>query len=434
MNNSIQLKKACNYSSNRISIEKVSCENFVSTDNLLQNKGGITTALSLPPQGNFLAKYNKEDILVSNIRPYLKKIWFSDKTGGCSADVLVFEVKKGYHPNFIYYAMFRDDFFKHAMKGSKGTKMPRGDKNQLMEFEIPDFNFTTQQTIASVLSSLDSKVNLNNRINTELEAMAKTLYDYWFVQFDFPDENGKPYKSSGGKMVWSGELKREIPEGWETKELSPITPVSNEQLNPSDSPDKDFKHYSIPAFDELGTYKIEKGVEIKSNKFIIKDTDVLVSKLNPWFNRVVFSTNDEDLIASTEFVVWRPKNFSLKNYLYSIARDISFITFCTQSASGTSHSHRRVIPTVMMNYQIPYKEEIAERFGNLISPINKMKSKNKIENQQLSSLRDWLLPMLMNGQVKVGSGEEKKIGYKISEETKIAAEHENSSIKKEPAL
>ena len=222
MNNSIPLKKACQYSSDNICFEDVSLKNFVTTDNLLQNRGGITIASNLPPKGNSFPKYNPANILIANIRPYLKKIWYADKIGGCSSDILVFEVKKGYHPRFVYYSLFRDDFFIHAMKGSKGTKMPRGDKNHIMEFEIPDFDITNQKKIASVLSSLDSKIELNNRINAELDAMAKTLYDYWFVQFDFtfdfaqgkPDKNGKPYKSSGGKMVWNEELKREIPEGW----------------------------------------------------------------------------------------------------------------------------------------------------------------------------------------------------------------------------
>ena len=230
--------------------------------------------------------------------------------------------------------------------------------------------------------------------------MAKTLYDYWFVQFDFPDKNGKPYKSSGGKMVWNEELKREIPGGWGVKNLSHITDVSNEQLNPMETPDKDFKHYSIPAFDTSGTYKIEKGVEIRSNKFIVLETDLLVSKLNPWFSRVIYATDDSDLISSTEFVVWRTKNNATKNYMYMIARDASFVTFCTQNASGTSNSHKRINPTVMMKYQIVYNEAIANLFGNTIDPTIKMYAKNQIENNNLSELRDWLLPMLMNGQVK----------------------------------
>lgn len=260
----------------------------------------------------------------------------------------------------------------------------------------------TQQNIASVLSSLESKIELNNRINVELEAMAKTLYDYWFVQFDFPDKNGKPYKTSCGRMVWNEELKRRLPEGWEVKKLSEITEVSNESLNPMNYPNKEFKYYSLPGFDETGTFKLEKGEEIKSNKFIVGELDILVSKLNPRFNRVIYSTIQNDLICSTEFVVWRAKNYSIKNYLFMIARDYSFIRYCTKSASGTSNSHKRVNPNVMMDFQVVYNETIAEKFGEILGPIIKTFAKNHIENQQLTSLRDWLLPMLMNGQVRVG--------------------------------
>ena len=266
MNNGIKLVRAVKYSKKRINMEDITVDNFVTTDNLLQNKQGITKAVGLPPQSGFMPEFERENILVGNIRPYLKKIWFANIDGGCSADVLVFEVNKGYYPKFIFYSLFRDDFFEHMMKGSKGTKMPRGDKSQILDFLIPNFDFSTQQKIASVLSSIDAKIELNNRINAALEAMAKTVYDYWFVQFDFPNGEGKPYRTEGGKMVWSDELKREIPEGWEVKSLSEITIVSNDSVNPFDSPNKEFKHFSIPYFDETGRYKIEKGSEIKSNK------------------------------------------------------------------------------------------------------------------------------------------------------------------------
>jgi type I restriction enzyme S subunit len=286
------------------------------------------------------------------------------------------------------------------MEGTSGRKRVNEGALKLQVLPIPDK--TTQQKIASVLSSLDSKIELNNRINAELEAMAKTLYDYWFVQFDFPNVQSKPYKSSGGKMVWNEELKREIPEGWKVKSLAEITAVSNESINPMDSPDKEFKYYSIPGFDTSGTFAIEKGEEIKSNKFKVEATDVLVSKLNPWFSRVIYSTDDSNLVCSTEFVVWRTSDIAIKNYMYMIARDASFVTYCTQSASGTSNSHKRVNPTVMMKYQIVYNDKIARLFGTTLGSTIKMYAKNQIENQQLSALRDWLLPMLMNGQVTVG--------------------------------
>lgn len=225
MSKTISLKKVAKYSEARIPIKDVTINNFVTTDNLLQNKLGITKATSLPPQDGNMTAYFKNNILVGNIRPYLKKIWFADRDGGNSADVLTIQVDTKHNPKFIYYALYRDDFFEHMMKGSKGTKMPRGDKTQIMDFTIPNIDRIKEDKIANILSSFDSKIELNNKINKELEAMAKTLYDYWFVQFDFPDENGKPYKSSGGKMVYNLELKREIPERWEVKTISELLNV-----------------------------------------------------------------------------------------------------------------------------------------------------------------------------------------------------------------
>lgn len=255
--------------------------------------------------------------------------------------------------------------------------------------------------IAATLKAITEKITLNNRINAELEAMAKTLYDYWFVQFDFPDINGKPYKTSGGKMAYNPSLKREIPKGWDAAPLSSITGVSNESINPADYPEKLFKHFSIPVFDSTNTFGVERGDTIGSNKFTVKETDLLVSKLNPWFNRVVYAMEEPEQICSTEFVVWRCPNTSIKNFMYMIATSPQFIAHCTQSATGTSNSHKRVNPNVMMRFDQPFNLDIAEKLGQKLEPILKQLIVNQRENTKLASLRDWLLPILMNGQVTV---------------------------------
>jgi type I restriction enzyme S subunit len=268
-----------------------------------------------------------------------------------------------------------------------------------LQFKVPVKDY--QDKIVAVLSVLDQKIELNNRINAELENMAKTLYDYWFVQFDFPDANGKPYKTSGGKMVFSERLKREIPDGWEVAPLSSITKVSNESINPADCPEKLYKHFSIPVFDATNTFGVERGDTIGSNKFTVKDTDLLVSKLNPWFNRVVYAMAEPEQICSTEFVVWRCPNSSIKNFMNMIATSPQFIAHCTQSATGTSNSHKRVNPNVMMRFEQPFKLNVAEKLGQRLEPALKQLIVNHQENTKLASLRDWLLPMLMNGQVTV---------------------------------
>ena len=145
---------------------------------------------------------------------------------------------------------------------------------------LPDIDI--QREIGEFFSDLDRKLCLNKKENEILEAMAKQLYDYWFIQFDFPDANGRPYKTSGGKMVWNETLKREIPEGWEDKSLSELSDNEMCSIMPSSEPDKVFKHFSIPAYDACGFYEEELGKNILSNKNVVTEHDVLVSKLYPW--------------------------------------------------------------------------------------------------------------------------------------------------------
>lgn len=305
---------------------------------------------------------------------------------------------KSNDPKYIYYLLS----CLGRIRTSDKSAVPGVNRNELHEMAIPAIDDKKLQiAIRKVLEAIDQKIELNNRINAELEAMAKTLYDYWFVQFDFPDITGKPYKISGGKMNYNQFLKRAIPEGWEARPLSKITAVSNQSVNPADHPDQIFRHYSIPVYDSTGTYGLEAGNTIGSSKFTVKKNDILVSKLNPWFSRVVHAKEEANIICSTEFVVWRAPNSSIKNFLYMVATSPQFIAHCTQSATGTSNSHKRVNPGVMMRFEAPFKEEIASALGDKLEPMIRKMIINQRENTELAKLRDWLLPMLMNGQVTI---------------------------------
>ncbi len=328
-----------------------------------------------------LAKYQGEEMVLGKSAAYIK----------CT-DINV---------DFLYYYFQLKEVKSLMWNVATGSTIKNLSLASIRNMEIPTPPEYVADKIADVLSVIDKKIELNSRINAELEAMAKTLYDYWFVQFDFPDANGKPYKTSGGKMVYSPTLNREIPEGWEILPLSSITRVSNESISPADYPEKLFKHFSIPVFDATNTFGVERGDTIGSNKFTVKDTDLLVSKLNPWFNRVIYAMGESEQICSTEFVVWRCSNASIKNFMYMIATSPQFITHCTQSATGTSNSHKRVNPNVMMRFEQPFNLYVAEKLGQHLEPILKQLIVNQRENTKLSSLRDWLLPMLMNGQVTV---------------------------------
>ncbi len=245
---------------------------------------------------------------------------------------------------------------------------------------------------------ITNKIQLNNSINDELEKMAKTLYDYWFVQFDFPDENSRPYKSSGGKMVWNNELKKEIPYGWEVKNIDNI--LSNRQVK-SITPDANtlYKYYSLPSVSKSKSYELEYGKNILSSKYIVDNDCVLINKLNPLDSRVVYVPNEANQICSTEFIVLKQTNHFIKSFIYSILSSDHFQLYCKQRISGAIH--KRVSPRLVYDYKFPYNNSLVNNFGIIILNLLEKKTSLIKQNQDLTSLRDFLLPLLMNGQAVI---------------------------------
>ena len=163
------LSSLCEYRKGKVRVDGLNKDTYISTENMLPNKGGVVQATSLPttPQTQ---EYQKGDVLVSNIRPYFKKIWQAKYDGGCSNDVLVFKANVNTDKDFLYYVLADDAFFNYAMATSKGTKMPRGDKTSIMQYEVSGYDISTQKRIASILHSLDEKIEINNKINNNLAA------------------------------------------------------------------------------------------------------------------------------------------------------------------------------------------------------------------------------------------------------------------------
>ena len=266
--------------------------------------------------------------------------------------------------------------------------------------EMPDLQ--TQKRVFDILHKLDKKISNNNAISSQLSSLAETIYDYWFLQFDFPDENGKPYKSSGGKMVWNEELKREIPEGWKIIKLSDIADLKTESLNPANYPTQYFWHYSIPAFDEAHYPSHEPGATINSSKYVVPTGSILVSKLNPQFKRVWNPQKyGSDCICSTEFLPFVPRAAEYKGYLYILLNSDAFQQFMMQSSSSSTGSRKRMQPELCGNFTLafPADDSLVKMFSGKIAHILNMLTTISEENRYLSSLRDFLLPMLMNGQV-----------------------------------
>lgn len=276
------------------------------------------------------------------------------------------------------------------------------------EVDIPDTSY--QNKISSVLSALDSKIELNNRINSELEAMAKTLYDYWFVQFDFPDKNGNPYKSSGGKMVWNEELKREIPEGWEVKLLGTEIEIqrgisyTSKEINGDGIP-----MISLNSFNLNGTYKPE-GIKKYSGKYTDKNNtkpgDLLIAATDVTRNADIIGRAilvpdyyNGDLVFSMDIAKIISKNIP-SSFLMMLFNSNHYHNYIKWYASGTIVLHLNLDGTKRYNIELPPRN-LLQKYDSLYQPIADRIYKTAIENQKLAELRDWLLPMLMNGQVRV---------------------------------
>lgn len=171
-----KLAALCTYMKGKIAVDTLDEYTYISTENMIPNKGGIDRASSLPST-QYTQAFDMGDVLVSNIRPYFKKIWMAEYSGGCSNDVLVFRANKGCDPTFLYYVLANDSFFDYATATSKGTKMPRGDKTAIMQYEVPSFDNVTQQRIGSFLKGIDKQIVTNKKINDNLQQQLFSLYE-----------------------------------------------------------------------------------------------------------------------------------------------------------------------------------------------------------------------------------------------------------------
>jgi len=170
----MELENIAIYVTDKISSKDIQLDEYVTTDSLLQNKRGRECAQNLPPVTCNLTQFRKGDVLVANIRPYLKKIWLADFNGGCSSDVLVFRAKEKHSPFFLYAILMQDSFFSYAMKGAKGSKMPRGDKDQIMRYKLPTFSPKKEENIGNLIINLNNKIQLNTTINHNLPTLDRS--------------------------------------------------------------------------------------------------------------------------------------------------------------------------------------------------------------------------------------------------------------------
>ena len=401
-----KLSSIAYYVTDKISSNDISLSEYVTTDCILQNKKGREVASNLPPQPCCLTRYQRGDILIANIRPYLKKVWFADIDGGASSDVLVFRVKEGHSPSFLYAVLLQDSFFDYVMQGAKGSKMPRGDKEQILRYEMPILS-CSEESIGTFFLNLDQKIRLNEQINQNLEAMAKQLYDYWFVQFDFPDENGRPYKSSGGEMVWNEKLKRKIPESWENKNIEDIADVYNgatpstinEQnyggdivwITPKDLSDQKQK------FVYQGERNISQAGYNSCSTHLLPPNTILMSSRAPIG---LLSIAKTELCTNQGFKSFVPKAENISTYLYYYLN----IHIKQIEQLGTGTTFKEVSREDVLKFPIlKPSDAILNLWEKQVSALNNKQFVIQKENEFLTKQRDELLPLLMNGQVSVNS-------------------------------
>ncbi|WP_370602401.1 restriction endonuclease subunit S [Citrobacter cronae] len=311
-------------------------------------------------------------------------------------------------PLFLAYYT-QTEFFKSAITSVAGTNINNLNQDILSNVMIPHYSIEVQKSIVDVLSSIDAKIALNNRINAELEAMAKSLYDYWFVQFDFPDDNGKPYKTSGGKMMYNATLKRDIPVGWNLKPILECCDVID--CLHSKKPESNYfsnEHYLL----QLENIE-DNGLLDMSVKYFVSHEDYI-----NWTSRIevkqhdIVMTNAGRIAAFAQIpegikcgigrniTAIRPKNIK-KNYFFSA---LSGIDIQSQIAKNLDHGaffKSFNVKGIKLLKIIKTDNGLEDKFESLITPVIEKRQQVQHENQMLKELRDWLLPLLMNGQVTV---------------------------------
>ena len=376
-----KLKDICSLITDKILInELINTNLYVSTENMLPNKCGIVPPTSIPIDCKVVA-YKKDDVLVSNIRPYFKKIWFALNDGGCSNDVLVFRAKHGISPIYLHYILANDAFFDYAMKTSKGTKMPRGDKKSIMEYEVFEMDYKKQEQTSIILHLIDKKIALNTAINDNLEQQAQAIFKAWFVDF-------LPF---GGVM----------PDDWRMGKLKEILSLKKNSIKAGT--DIELPYLPIEKI-PMNTFAVKEfcpNSEAKSSLITFNENDIIIGAMRVYFHRVIIAPCSG--ITRTTCFVLVPYDKNYLAYSLLLCNQNKSIDFAQRTSKGST------MPYAIwegglgdMDIIIPNYETIT-KFNNIIVPMLEKIKYSYFENQRLSALRDTLLPKLMNGEIDVSA-------------------------------
>lgn len=367
-----KLSDICNIISTKTSIQNATLENYISTENMINDFGGVQNAEKLPTT-NTVNSFFKDDILFSNIRTYFKKVWYAKFDGTVSQDVLTFRAKEDIFSKFLYYILCNPEFTEYTVLTSKGAKMPRGDKDAIKNFELQLPPLPEQKSISSVLSSLDDKIDLLHQQNQTLEALAETLFRKWFVE--------------------------EAKEDWEERPLSSIANFLN-GLACQKFPPKD----SINRLPVLKIKDLTSGISENSDwattdvkpEYIIRNGDVIFA----WSASLMVKIwNGEDCILNQHLFKVTSEEFPKWFYYFWCKQHLrEFISIAQSHATTMGHIKRSDLDEAMV--LIPEEKEI-EQMTIQMNPILEKIQLNNNQINSLSKLRDTLLPKLMGGEVRV---------------------------------
>lgn len=379
----MELKEICSLVNDKVDTSSFNIEDYVSTENLLPEKGGLSIASNIPSGKATL--FQTGDILISNIRPYFKKIWHAQKKGCCNNDVLCIRPNNKTTPSFLFYLLSQNSFFDYVMKGSKGTKMPRGDKQHIMKWTISIPSLDKQRSIASILSSLDSKIENNRKICANLEAQAQALFKHWFIDF-------APFKD--GKFVES-ELGM-IPEGWRVGKLGEIADITMGQ-SPSGS-----------SYNEEGNGSIfyqgrsEFGFRFPSIRLFTTEPKRYAEPLSTLLS--VRAPVGDINVATVECCIGRglasiKSKYNHHSFIYYLLMSMKR-AFDVYNGEGTVFGCINKDTLNGISIVVP-PVSVVKAFNDIVGELDCMILESHNENLRLIMLRDTLLPKLMSGEIKV---------------------------------
>ena len=307
--------------------------------------------------------------------------------------------------DFAYYLFMTQSVRQQISRSASGTKVKHTSPEKIYDVQVDIPKIQTQKNIAIFLSLLDKKIQINNQINQELEAMAKTLYDYWFVQFDFPDQNGKPYKSSGGKMVYNPELKRKIPEGWGVENLGELAQFKNGiNYEKTSSGSEKVKIINVRNISSSTIFINQTDLDEiflendKSTNFIVNEGMILITRSGiPGAIRLV-SELEAKTVYSGFIIASEVNDLIYKNLIFYYLKNVEEVL--KNQSAGTIMKNISQSVLTDMTVSLP-SQNVLLKFNSIIDNLLEQMKNVQRQNQELTQLRDWLLPMLMNGQVKV---------------------------------